>query len=148
MTAERYNTPNHPRWSPRTNNAPTKTGEPRQRYGRLTPNSDERRPDGRSRAVPPLLVSRDVTEDDAAIELRNTSNQVWITTELPDRSLEEDDIEVSVSGASLRIRAESSDASPHGIDRTIRLSESVNPTDVVIAYDDPVLAVIVTDENQ
>lgn len=149
MTAERYNTPNHPRWSQRTNDAPTTPGVPRQRYGRPAPDCGEHRAADQSRADPPVVLPRDETGSDATIELRNTSDRVWITTELPDRSLDGDAVQVSVSGASLRIRAEPSDESPHldGIDRTITLAGPVNPADVVIAYDDPVLTVIVPNDN-
>jgi HSP20 family molecular chaperone IbpA len=90
-----------------------------------------------------MVVSRELTQDDATIELRNTSDRLWISTDFPDRSL--DEIRVSVRGASLRIRAGPSDESPrrNGIDRTITLARAVNPADVVVAYDDPTLAIIV-----
>jgi HSP20 family molecular chaperone IbpA len=98
-------------------------------------------------ADPRLLQSREATGDDATVELRATSDRVCVTTELPDRSL--DDVRVSVVGASVHIRAESSarsgsSASPeNGIDRTITLPETVSPADVMVAYHDPVLAVVV-----
>jgi HSP20 family molecular chaperone IbpA len=85
-----------------------------------------------------------VTGDDATVELRDTPNRTWITTELPDRSL--DDVRVSVGTASIRIQAEPSDESP-GIDRTIALAENVDAADVAIVYDEPVLTVIVPNEN-
>jgi len=144
MTIERYNTPNHPRWNSKTKEEPTDTTAPRPRYGRLPPRRDRCRTDRIARSGPSLLQSRDVTGDDTTIELRDTSDRTCITTELPDRSLE--DVRVSVSGASLRIRAEPSDTES-GMDRTITLAQRVDPTDVVIAYDDPVLTVIISNEN-
>lgn len=92
-----------------------------------------------------MLVSRDVTEDNTSIELRHTPDQVWITAELPDCSLDKDDVHVSVSGTSIRIQVEPSDASPqaNGLDRTITLPEPINPADAVLAYKDPELTVIV-----
>lgn len=138
MTVERYNTPNHPRWYPRTNGRPTEDAASRPQQGRSSP----------PRANPSPLVSREATGDDTTIELRDAPGGTSITTELPDRSV--DDVRVSVSGASVRIRAPPSDASPpsDGIDRTITLSESVDPADVVVAYREPVLTVIVPHENQ
>lgn len=148
MTVERYNTPNHPRWSSRTNAASAGATTPQQRHGRLSSRRDGRRPQGVSRSGPPLLQSRDATEDDTIIELRNTRDRAWITAELPNRSL--DEIHVSVCGASIRIQAEPSDASPgqNGIERTITLAETVNAADVVIAYSEPTLTVIVPNENR
>lgn len=89
-----------------------------------------------------------MTEDDATFELRDTSNGTWISAEVPDRSL--DEIHVSIRGASIRIRAEPSDASPKrsGIDRTITLAETVDAADAVVAYDGLALTVIVPDENR
>lgn len=146
MTVERYNTPNHPRWSLRTDDEPTKAGEPHQQNGTSATNSSRRQTDGRLRTDPPLVVSRDATEDDSTVKLRNTSNRVWVTIELPDRSL--DDVHVSVSGVLLRIRAAPSDDSPqsNGIDRTITLTGPINPAEIVVAYDDPALTVIVPDQ--
>lgn len=144
MTIERYNTPNHPRWNSKTKDAPTDTTGPRPRYGRLPPRRDGCRTEGIARSGPSLLQSRDVTEDDTTIELSDTSDWTCITTELSDRSLE--DVHVSVSGASVRIRAEPSDTAS-GMDRTITLAHSINAADMVIAYDDPVLTVIVPNEN-
>lgn len=145
MTIERYNTPNHPRWNPETKGAPTETTGPRPRYGRLGLRRDGCLTEATAQNGPSLLQSRDVTEDDTTVELRDTSERTWITTELPDRSLE--DIQVWVSGVSIRIRAEASNELP-GIDRTITLAESVDAADVVVAYDDPILAVIVPNETQ
>lgn len=118
MTVERYNTPNHDRWNRRTDDSP--------------------------RSGPPLLLSREATGDDTAVELRSTPDRTLLTTELPDRSL--DDVRVTVGGASIRIRAEPSETSPPsgGLDRTITLSERVCGADVAVAYYDPVLTVVVS----
>lgn len=166
MTVQRYTAPNHPRWYPRTPSTPMNDTVTRRRYGRSYHHRDEVHPDGRPphheegqpdgrplhreegqpegrpRSGPPLLQSRDATGDDTKIELRNASDRVWITTELPDRLI--DDVHVSVSGASIRIRAEPSDAQPRddGVDRTITLAETVDTAGVVVAYDEPVLTVI------
>lgn len=154
MTDERYDAPNHPRWDPRTNGRPNDHPEARRRYGRTAPSGDGRRRrrtphPGRSgdapRSDPPLLLAREATGDDATVELRATSDRVCVAAELPDRSL--DDVRVSVDGASIRIRADPRDsqsATPGtGLDRTITLAETVRPADVVVAYHDPVLAVVV-----
>lgn len=141
MTIERYNTPNHPRWHPTTEATPTSS---RVRYGQRPPRCEGRRTKKVSQAGPPVLQQRDGTEENATIELRDTSKWVCITAELPDRSLEE--VHVSVDGASVRIQADPS-ATDSGMDRTITLSQRVNAADVVLAYDDPVLTVILPNEN-
>lgn len=144
MTIERYNTPNHPRWYARRKNSPSETTATRPRNGRLPARRDGCQTDGRVQSGPSLLQSRDVTEEDTTIELHDTSNWLWISTELPDCSL--DDVHISTSGGSVRIQAKPSDTSA-GIDRTITLTERVNPADVVVASDDSVLTVIVPNEN-
>jgi HSP20 family molecular chaperone IbpA len=143
MTIERYNTPNHPRWHPTTETPSTELTDSRTRYGQRPPRREGCQTEEIAQAGPSLLQQRDGTED-TTLELHDTSEWVCIRTELPDRSLEA--VHVSVSGASVRIQAESSDTES-GMDRTITLSQRVNAADMVLAYDDPVLTVIVPHEN-
>jgi len=144
MTVERYNTSNHPRWNSRENTGVRAATASRRRYGRARRYG--RRADGRPRTEPPLLLARDLTEDETTIDLWDTSDGVWITAEVPECSL--GDVQVTVSGAALRIRVESSGGSsePVRLDRRIDLARSFDPDDVVIAYDDPELIVIVFHE--
>lgn len=78
---------------------------------------------------------------DKTIELRNDSNRVEITTELPDCS--RDDVRVSVAGAKVRLWAEPSTDDDAGIDRTITMADPVRDGDVRVTYDDPTLTVAV-----
>jgi len=143
MTVERYDTPNHPRWNPRAEAATRAIAASRRRYGRARRYG--RRGGGRQHSDPPLLIARDVAEDDPTIDLRDTPEGVWITAELPDRSL--GDVRVTANGASLRIRAEPSDGSsqPDRLDRRIELARPIDPDDIVVAYDEPALAVVIFD---
>jgi HSP20 family molecular chaperone IbpA len=104
-----------------------------------------RRADERPCSDPLLLIARDATENDPTIDLRDTPEGVWITAELPDCSL--DDVRVTANGISLRIRVEPSDGSSQQVrlDRRIELARPIDPDDIVVAYDEPALSVVVFD---
>lgn len=127
----------------------TPTGNPTSRwqYGRTGSSQHNRHCERAEFAEPPLLVSREETGDDAAVELEDTPKSIRITAELPDASL--DDVRVSTAGRSIRVRAESPEqsTSTNEIDRTITLAETVTIDDVVVAYHDPVLTVVVSKRN-
>jgi HSP20 family molecular chaperone IbpA len=92
------------------------------------------------------LITLEPPEESTDIDLRDASDRVEITTDLPDCSAE--DVRVIAAGRDVRIRATPSGEESTSIDRTITLSETVTDANVAVSYDDPTLTVTVRKSSQ
>lgn len=129
----------HSNWSP------AEAVNSRQRYGSVQPPRHGARYAGGNQRVEPLILPSPPDEN-ADIDLRDTSNQLEIRADLPDCS--PDDVRVLAAGRDVRIRATPSAETRDAIDRTITLTETVTHADVAVSYDDPTLSVTVEKSTQ